>query len=654
MVRSHTGPPRFKPRSFSDGYNMSHEQQYSPQPRSQRGTRAPPGRSTPNWRDSRGRGQTEFAKRPPLMGERRERPFNHWRSQNQDSLNAYPPQSDAHHGHTRPSPSRPNRPPSAPHRSSPHSPTQGPFGQRAAPVYGHHSGHRSLSPRHYNSQPSDRRPASSQSPHSSFRGPHTRPGTSHNVDKSWVSLPHHSPKERPFERPGRGGKRWTGSGPFPHSHNGDRGPPGPTQRKPRDYHGRGPYPERYRTEDAVLAGLSAERDPRMHHGKVGERQGSGRRSSEWPQEGSPHLRSPTWKGGQSASFYQNSSQERPSGPPQKRRFPERRMPPSLEPGLPKRPRRENPRRENPRRENPQCSNAQRGFGGRPLSLRDKSRLLKGRKMRAESVMGLKAPPLRPRDAKSMNTESERPTASRQNAQSTIALRKERCQPKAAPVKKRPMAAKTPPKPEANSTKSSRESGSHKEHGDSLRALSTHSASSIDQRLTRDLVVVSQWQASDITSSSKDGPTKDRSRTPKNRTEHCHTSDGQLTLNERFSKIHDSSPSPSPRDRRYAERNVNVPQENHRPVKVFRKPGPSQRPSFRPSSPHSKPGVPPERRPGPEPPGPLRKPLMGSIVPRPFSQRPVFRKSQSILSKYRNLPAGRQHVPANRGSNYRRW
>ncbi|XP_031665281.1 serine/arginine repetitive matrix protein 1 isoform X7 [Oncorhynchus kisutch] len=655
MVRPYSGPPRFKPRPYSDGYNMPHEENYSPYPRSQRGFRGHSGKVPPSWRDSRGRGRAHFAKRPPLMGERRpplmgerrpplmgerrERPFNQWRSQNQDSFNTYPSQTEPHHGHRRPSPSGPNRPPPAQHRSSPHTPGQGPQGQRGAHIHGNHSGYRSPSPRHYHNQPPDRRPQPSQSPHSSFRGPHKRPSPSHEEDRSWGVRPPYSPRERQFERPGRGGMRWNGPGPIPRPHNGERGPSGSPQRKPRDSHGRGPYPERW----------SAERDPRQQHGVVGrEREGSGRRSAEWAQEGSPHHpphRSPTWKGGwSSSSFHENSPQAGPSGPPHKRKFQERGIPPvgpDVEHGHPKR----------PRREIPHYFNTPRGFGGRPLSFRDKSRLLKGRKMRAESVMRLKVPPPQPQGAEIH--EEEGPHTSRGNAPSKFALRRERFQANAGPLRKRPMPHQSPPNQEANSTKSSRDSESQKEHVDSQRALSTHSSSSIDKRLARDLVVVSQWQAPGTNSSSKDSPPRDRSRTPKNKTERYYNSDEQLTLNERFSKIHDSSPSPSPRDRRYAERPTNVPQENHRHERPFRKPGP-QRSSFRPTSPNRKPGPPPQRRPGPELPGPFRKPLMGGFVPRPFSQRPVFRKSQSILSKYRNMPTMRQHVPHNRGSNYRRW
>lgn len=68
-----------------------------------------------------------------------------------------------------------------------------------------------------------------------------------------------------------------------------------------------------------------------------------------------------------------------------------RPPPELEHGPPKRLRREMPARSVPLK----------GFGGRCLSLKDKSRLLKGRKFRAESVTSFKMPPQRPRPSDNM-------------------------------------------------------------------------------------------------------------------------------------------------------------------------------------------------------------------------------------------------------------
>lgn len=187
-----------------------------------------------------------------------------------------------------------------------------------------------------------------------------------------------------------------------------------------------------------------------------EREGSGRHSPEWAQEGSfhhPPHRSPAWKG-ISSSFYQNNPQERPSGPPHKRKFQECGPGLGLEHGHPK----------CPRREIPQYFS--RGFGGRPLSLMDKSRLMKGRTIRAESVMQLKAPPIRPRGADIKNQEEEGPHASRAYARSKFAVRQERFQAKAVPLRKRPIPYQSP-------AKSSRNSESHKEHVDSQRALSTH-------------------------------------------------------------------------------------------------------------------------------------------------------------------------------------
>lgn len=69
----------------------------------------------------------------------------------------------------------------------------------------------------------------------------------------------------------------------------------------------------------------------------------------------------------------------------------RLFPPEFEHGPPKRFRREMPVRPMPLK----------GFGGRCLSLKDKARLLKGRKFRAESVTRFKMPPPRPRPSDKM-------------------------------------------------------------------------------------------------------------------------------------------------------------------------------------------------------------------------------------------------------------
>lgn len=79
--------------------------------------------------------------------------------------------------------------------------------------------------------------------------------------------------------------------------------------------------------------------------------------------------------------------------PMKRRIQEMGRPPlpELEHGPPKRFRKEIPVRLMPLK----------GFGGRSLSLKDRSRLLKGRKFRVESVTQFKMPPPRPRPSDKM-------------------------------------------------------------------------------------------------------------------------------------------------------------------------------------------------------------------------------------------------------------
>lgn len=145
------------------------------------------------------------------------------------------------------------------------------------------------------------------------------------------------------------------------------------------------------------------------------------------------------------------------GGPRKRRMSDLSLPPTdpaLEHGNPK----------HPRRERPQLLNVPRALGCKPMSLREKSRLLKNRQMRAESLMRLRVPPpMKPRLGES---------ASRGNLSSLLAIRKKRFQSNAAPLQKLE-TRKTPPRLDSNASKSSRDSDTGKEQVESRRSLSKH-------------------------------------------------------------------------------------------------------------------------------------------------------------------------------------
>ncbi|XP_034034377.1 serine/arginine repetitive matrix protein 1 [Thalassophryne amazonica] len=619
MVRPHFGPPRLKSRPYEDGHGSgSHE--------GRRASQGYSGKAPFHWKDSRGRGRPPVARRVPLMAEQREPRFNHWRSHNQDSgFQPYPPKMVPHHSQRRPPSSRPTRSPHAQHQSSFRIPARGPPGQRGPPFHGPPSGHRSPSPRHFRSHPDDRRPSSTMPYRGSFRGPRRQSAFPYPQQQGRDSRGNYGPRMRPYEPSDRDGKRWNESGAFSHLHKEEHGTSG-SQRNPRELHGRGSCPERW----------SSDQDSRRQRGGV-DRQGSRSHSREKTQDAHSHppsFRAPSWKGGpssSSSSSFHKSPPERHDPGPRKRRVSDISLPSTdsaVDYGPPK----------HPRTERPQVLKVPRTFGGKPLSLREKSILMKSKQIRTASLMRLRIPPtvkLKPQLGES---------ASQESISSVLAIRKKRFQTNAAPLRKlepRREKHQSPSRLEGSTSKSSRTSGSRKEQVESRRSLSTHRSSPIEKHLS-DLVVVSHWQAGPSSTSKDSSPLKGRSS--KSKTDH---NSGANVPPNRLSRT-ESRPSFDDRKRSFLDKRIfrpfNVMQDSYRSGRPFRRPGPMQRPRLT--------GGP--RRLVPELSGNVRKPLMESIVPRPFPyQRPAFRRSHIIMSKYRNMRMMRQRAPFSRGPS-QRW
>lgn len=220
------------------GHGRPHEENYDT--RGRRDVHSYEERTHFSSRESRFRGRPMRRGRATLIVEERHPRFSDWRSYNQDSFESYP-KTEAYHSPRRPSHPKSHHPPHDHPDSYPHSRSQ-----RGPPVHGHHSGHRSPSPRNVHSHPSYRRPGSPPHSRGSFRG-HKRPGFLH--QEQWNRHPrgNFSSRGRPREYSSHGMKPWNEGEEFSHPYNGEHRPSG-SQRSPREMHGRGPVPERYKSE----------------------------------------------------------------------------------------------------------------------------------------------------------------------------------------------------------------------------------------------------------------------------------------------------------------------------------------------------------------------------------------------------------------------
>ncbi|KAI1903158.1 hypothetical protein AGOR_G00024330 [Albula goreensis] len=626
MVRPYSGSPRPKHRPFAHSYGshdphsrMQRVDHYGMHSRDQRDFNQ---MKSSDWKEHREGGPPQgrpphFTKAPRLMDERREpgqhfhRPGGQWRPQAQGRFRGYAPQTDRpspepHRSHRRLSPPRPSHSPPS-HRQQPiQSPSAGPPGHRRpshrVPFHGPHPKHQPTSPRHFHSVV---RAPSPMANHGPFRGPHRHPGTMGEQDRSRDrgAGRGHSPRESSFERQARG-ERWNGTGAFPRPHSGERRFSTSPQRKSQEFHRRSSYPER----------LSTERETRRHSESEREVEES-RRSTEWGEESSPHhlYRSPKWKAVSSPSSsprfqHHHQPQERPTRRLMKRKHPEGRPPPTVS-GF------EHSAKQ-ARRETPQQFHTTRGFGGRGLSLKDKSRLLKEKKLRTTSGTGLNSPvpspkpkhPKKQPPTKEENEVEEQHPPTRKPRSSATVQNEQPDAAKGRTLKKRSLKRvprKLPP-PSDTTANSLRETETLTIKVDTRHTLSTHSSSPSDRQLSRDLVTVSRRGLGGMSEEKSSGTWRDR--TQKTQTgdfgpelimlvhqvkESFFSSHGNLTLNERFSKLQDSTSSSHEHRGRYSglKRQVDMPLLSHKPEKPVKTMGPPQRTTFRPSSPKASDGQP---------------------------------------------------------------
>ncbi|XP_066555140.1 BCLAF1 and THRAP3 family member 3 isoform X2 [Amia ocellicauda] len=651
------------------------------------------------------------------------RPTPPWRVQS-GSYHGYPPQPRHHspgpyHSHRRLSPPRPAHPPPPPRRLSPSGPAHGPAPHRRPSPRGAFHGpnfnrtQRPSSPRHFHGPPGNRRPPSPAPLHGfvAHRRAHSperdggrwRPGPP--ADHQRSNCPDRAPRgrsrspragrERPrahsFDRSARE-ERWNGGLHLSPRHSRERRYSFSPPRVSEGFPGRISYTEKHLGRPAQ-PGYSAERELRKHS------ETTENRNAEWG-EATHQYWSPKWKADPSSPRYHQEragDARREVHRPLKCRGREGRSSSSSSSSSSCSANAQIGRSlKYPRGDMPDRFQKPKSFGSRETEgssasshSRDEAQL-KGRKKRPVLVGGTKASPPQHREPeKVLKKHSKLPGKDVASLRLSVAKQK-------VVNKLRSTAAlsKAPPPPQGKTTgKKNQRKPHHKlpltgssttDEGaaqtetltikvDTRHSMTRYSSSAhSDRQLSRDLVTASRL-ASELQPRVKHvGPWRERAL--KNQTgdfdqdlitlvhqvKENYFRHDNLTLNERFSKLHYSKSFSQEDGRRYSglkiSRQIELPSPNHKEMKPVKKIGPTQS-SFHSGSPNHRPAH-LIKNSVVESPGHFRhfkKPLMGSLSLRlGVQQKPVFKKSLSIQSKYRNLQSLRQRGPHGRGAGSRRW